>query len=164
MIKVEIATIQVSLVSPHRVLVFKEVEGERYLPIWIGACETEAISMSLQGIEPPRPLTHDLIVELLDTLGARLEYVFVNELANDTFRAQLTLNVEGEERLLDCRPSDAAAIAVRLQAPIYVHEKVMEQAGIVSEPGLLEEYAADQGLDVFRDFLNQLNLDNMPTD
>ena len=164
MIKVEIATIQVSLVSPHRVLVFKEVEGERYLPIWIGACETEAISMSLQGIEPPRPLTHDLIVELLDTLGARLEYVFVNELANDTFRAQLALDVEGEERLLDCRPSDAAAIAVRLQAPIYVHEKVMEQAGIVSEPGLLEEYAADQGLDVFRDFLNQLNLDNMPTD
>jgi len=164
MIKVEIATIQVSLVSPHRVLVFKEVEGERYLPIWIGACETEAISMSLQGIEPPRPLTHDLIVELLDTLGACLEYIFVNELANDTFRAQLALDVAGEERLLDCRPSDAAAIAVRLQAPIYVHEKVMEQAGIVSEPGLLEEHAADQGLDVFRDFLNQLNLDNMPTD
>ncbi len=164
MIKVEIATIQVSLVSPHRVLLFKEVAGERYLPIWIGACETEAISMSLQGIEPPRPLTHDLIVELLDTLGARLEYIFVNELANDTFCAQLALNVEGEEQLLDCRPSDATALAVRLKTPIYVHETVMEQAGIVPEPGMMEEHAADQGLDVFRDFLNQLDLDNMPTD
>jgi len=164
MIKVEIATIQVSLVSPHRVLLFKEVAGERYLPIWIGACETEAISISLQGIEPPRPLTHDLLIKLLELLDVRLEYIFINELANDTFHAQLALDVAGEERLLDCRPSDATALAVRLKTPIYVHETVMQQAGIVPEPGLLQESAADQDLDVFRDFLNQLDLDNLPTD
>lgn len=163
MIEVEIETIQVSLVSPHRIVVLKEREGERYLPIWIGACETEAIAMRLQNVHTPRPMTHDLLVALLAQFGADLRYILINALRDDTFYAQLVLDVHGREQLVDSRPSDAIAIAVRLDAPIYVAESVLDQAGVLPEKSLLEEHASEE-LDVFRDFLNQLDLDDIPTD
>ncbi len=164
MIEVKIETIQVSLVSPHRIIVFKSLTTDRYLPIWIGACETEAISMRLQGIEPPRPLTHDLIVNLMTTLGAHLKYVYINALIDETFYAQLVLDAAGREVVVDCRPSDSVAIAVRLGAAIYVDERVMAEAGLTPEPDLLSAADLQPDLDVFRDFLNRLNLDNIPTD
>lgn len=163
MIEVKIETIQVSLVSPHRVVVLKERHGQRYLPIWIGACETEAIAMRLQEVRTPRPMTHDLIVALLEQFQARLRYVLISALHEDTFYAQLVLDVWGQEQIVDSRPSDAMAIAVRLDVPIYVDEIVMAQAGVLPESSLLEDYDA-QELDVFRDFLNRLDLDNLPTD
>jgi hypothetical protein len=162
MIEVTIETIQVSLVSPHRIVVLKELGAERYLPIWIGACETEAISMQLQGVQPPRPMTHDLIVNLLDTLDAELQYVLVSALTNDTFYGRLVLNVGGEEIEVDCRTSDAMAVAVRVAVPIYVADEVMEEAGVIPEESLLSEDA--EGLDVFRDFLNRLDMDDIATD
>lgn len=164
MIEVTIETIQVSLVSPHRIVVLKEMGAERYLPIWIGACETEAISMRLQGVEPPRPMTHDLIVNLLETLDADLEYILVSALANETFYGRLVLMVEDEEIEVDCRPSDAMAIAVRLGTPIFVDERVMAEAGVVPEESLLEGDEGPEDLDVFRDFLNRLDIDDIPTD
>ncbi len=163
MIEVKIETIQVSLVSPHRIVVLKERTGERYLPIWIGACETEAIAMRLQDVQSPRPMTHDLIVSLLTQFNARLRHVLISALKDDTFYAQLVLDVWGREQIVDSRPSDAMAIAVRLDAPLYVDELVMAQAGVVPEQSLLEERDAEE-LDVFRDFLNRLDLDNLPTD
>ena len=163
MIEVKIETIQVSLVSPHRIVVLKERTGERYLPIWIGACETEAIAMRLQDVRSPRPMTHDLIVEILTQFNARLRHVLISALKDDTFYAQLVLDVWGREQIVDSRPSDAMAIAVRLDAPLYVDELVMAQAGVVPEQSLLEEHDAEE-LDVFRDFLNRLDLDNLPTD
>jgi hypothetical protein len=166
MIEVKVATIQVSLVSPHRIVVLQELGVERYLPIWIGACEAEAISMSLQGVEPPRPMTHDLIVNLLDTWGADLEYIYVHTLANDTFYGRLVVRV-GEDLIeIDSRPSDAIAIAVRVDAPIFVSEEVMDEAATMPEKSLLEGGAEGESedLDVFRDFLNNLDIDDLPTD
>jgi len=163
MIEVKVAAIRVSLVSPHRIIVLKELGAERYLPIWIGACETEAISMRLQGIDPPRPMTHDLIVNILTALDAELQYIFINALKRDTFYCEIMLDVKGEPVVIDSRPSDAIAIAVRLSTPIYVHEDVLTEAGVVPEDSLLEE-TSDEGLDIFRDFLNQLDIDDIPTD
>ncbi len=166
MIEVKIATIQVSLVSPHRIVVLQELEAERYLPIWIGACEAEAISMHLQDVDPPRPMTHDLIVGLLERLGASLDYILVHTLANDTFYGSLFVDVGDELIEVDTRPSDAMAIAVRFGAPIYVDESVMDEAGVVPEEDLLKEEGAgeDEDLDIFRDFLNNIDIDDLPTD
>jgi bifunctional DNase/RNase len=167
MIEVEVATIQVSLVSPHRIVVLQELGEERYLPIWIGACEAEAVSMRLQKVEPPRPMTHDLIVNLLDTWGAELEYIYVHTLANDTFYGRLVVSVGDEILEIDSRPSDAIAIAVRVDAPIFVSEEVMDEAATVPEKSLLGEGEGgeeDEDLDVFRDFLNNLDIDDLPTD
>ncbi|OQA19699.1 MAG: hypothetical protein BWY63_01676 [Chloroflexi bacterium ADurb.Bin360] len=163
MIEVKIETIQVSLVSPHRIVVLKECAGERFLPIWIGACETDALAMHLQNVRAPRPMTHDLIVTLLNQFNARLDHVLISALKDDTFYAQLVLDILGQERIVDSRPSDAMAIAVRLQAPLFVDESVLDQAGVLPDPSLLDEHNAEE-LDVFRDFLNRLDLDNLPTD
>ena len=166
MIEVKVATIQVSLVSAHRIVVLQQIGVERYLPIWIGACEAEAISMELQGIDAPRPMTHDLLVNLVDRLGGHLDYILVHTLANDTFYGSLFIEVDDELIEVDCRPSDAMAIAVRVGAPIYVDEDVMEKAGVEPQENLLEETPGgeDEDLDVFRDFLNNIDLDDLPTD
>jgi hypothetical protein len=122
--------------------------------------------MSLQGVEPPRPMTHDLIVNLLDTWGADLEYIYVHTLANDTFYGRLVVRVDEDVIEIDSRPSDAIAVAVRVDAPIFVSEDVMEEAATVPEKSLLEEGAEgeDEDLDVFRNFLNNLDIDDLPTD
>ncbi len=162
MIEVMLETIQMSLVSPHRIVVLKAVGEERYLPIWIGPCEAEAISLRLRGVTVPRPLTHDLIINLLHAFNAELHYIYINDLRDDTFYARLILDVEGKEMEIDARPSDAIAVAVRWGVPIYVAESVLDEAGVVPEEDVTEERWRD--LDVFRDFLNTLNLDDMPTD
>ena len=160
MIEVTLETIQMSLVSPHRVVVLREVGFERYLPIWIGPCEAEAISVRLNGVEMPRPLTHDLLVRLMDALGAKLLYIFVNALSDNTFFARLVMDVHGEEIEIDSRPSDALAIAVRVGVPVYVAEEVMEEAGVVPEQDIAEQENHEENLGVFRDFLSSLDSDD----
>ena len=165
MIEVKVATIQVSLVSAHRIVVLQQIGVERYLPIWIGACEAEAISMELQGVDPPRPMTHDLLVNMLDRLGGRLDYILVHSLSNDTFYGSLFVEVDEALIEIDSRPSDAMTIAVRAGVPIYVDESVMEKAGVEPEENLLESVSGeDEDLDVFRDFLNNIDIDDLPTD
>jgi hypothetical protein len=159
MIEVTLETIQVSLVSSHRIVVLKEIGAERYLPIWIGPCEAEAISYGAKGVEVPRPLTHDLVVNILDALDAELLYIYVTELANQTFYANLVLMVDDEELRIDVRPSDAIAVAVRLQIPIYVAPEVFEEAGVVPEPDI-REGVDGENLGVFRDFLSSLDFDS----
>jgi hypothetical protein len=160
MIEVTLETIQVSLVSSHRIVVLKQVGMERYLPIWIGPCEAEAISVGVNKIEMERPLTHDLILNTMDALNAELLYIFINDLANNTFYARLLLDVEGEEVEVDSRPSDAMAIAVRVGVPIYVAEYVMDEAGVVPEEDITEGNGESKNLGVFRDFLSSLDSDS----
>lgn len=174
MIEVKVETVQASWVFPHRVMVLKELDTERYLPIWIGAFEAEAISMRLLGHKMPRPLTHDLLVNIMETLDAELLYIYVNALTNNVFYARLILEVsddtsgQGQEIEIDARPSDAVAIAVRCEVPIYVAEEVLEEAGVEPEPSILEEElysdSESQGnydVGAFNEFLRSLNLDDL---
>ncbi len=159
MIEVELETIQMSLVSPHRIAVLKDLDAERYLPIWIGPCEAEAISVRLNGVDLPRPLTHDLTVNILDTLDAELQYIYINALVDNTFYAQLILDLGDEIIEVDSRPSDAMAIAVRAGVPIYISEQVMDEASVVPEPDIMQEASREEDLSVFREFLDTLNYD-----
>lgn len=141
-------------------MVLKEIGAERYLPIWIGPCEAEAISVGVKGIDVQRPLTHDLIVNLLDALDVELSYVHVSELSDNTYFATLAISGAEAEIEVDARPSDAIAVAVRLGVPIYVAESVMTDAGITPEKDLLTYGSEDpENLGVFRDFLSSLDLD-----
>ena len=165
-VEVTIDSVRVSLMSQHRIVVLKEMESNRYLPIWIGPFEADAITIELQDVEVSRPLTHDLLRSIIETLDARVEHVTITDLRNDTFYAQIALNVGGRALPIDSRPSDAIALAVRTRVPIYVDETVLDQAGIMPEPDLDQpDEAADEasaeGAEVpeaFRDFLEGLDL------
>lgn len=163
MIRVVVDSIRVSLMSQHRVVVLRETEGARYLPIWIGPFEADSITIELQGVPMVRPLTHDLLKSVLDELGAKVEYVVVNDLREDTFFARIILDVNGERHDLDSRPSDAIALAVRVKAPIFVAPHVMDEAGILSEAesgtGEVLSEEEEENLSVFKQFLENLDLD-----
>jgi len=131
MIEMVIDSIRVSLMNYQRVVILKEKVSDRYLPIWIGPAEADAIAVKLQGVNVPRPLTHDLMNSMLDTLGARIESIAVTDLKNDTFYARIYININGSQLEVDSRPSDALALAVRVEAPIYVDDSVLERAGIL---------------------------------
>ncbi|MBN1955219.1 MAG: bifunctional nuclease family protein [Anaerolineae bacterium] len=158
MIEVKIAGIQVSLTSQHRVVLLKEIDADRYLPIWIGPFEAEAINFKLQQIETPRPMTHDLLKNIIETLGGAVQYIVVSGLHDNTFYARIVVDSNGQEIEIDARPSDSIALAVRVQAPIYVDEQVMDQVGIVPEQDLTGE---DQDT-AFDEFLSGLNIDDLP--
>lgn len=159
MIELEIYSILYSLLSRHRVVLLKEKLGERYLPIWIGQHESEAIAMRLQGATVPRPMTHDLLNSTISELGGALQYVIVNDLSNGTFFAHLAVEHRGQMRLIDSRPSDAIALAVRAQVAIYAERQVLDKAGIAPSPDIRPSREADaENLDVFRDFIDNLDL------
>ncbi len=130
MVEMTIESIRVSLMNYQRVVILKEKNADRYLPIWIGPAEADAIAVRLQEVSVARPLTHDLLRSVIDSLGAVVEYVLVNDLANDTFYARIMLQVDGRILEIDSRPSDAIALAVRAQVPIYAEESVLEKAGV----------------------------------
>ncbi len=158
MVEVKIESIRVSLMSQYRVVILKDVASNRYLPIWIGPYEADAITIHLQEVQVPRPLTHDLIVKLLEELEARVDHVMVSDLSNETFYARLILKVGDKELSIDSRPSDAVAIAVRVDCPIYVADEVMERAGVVPEE---EGALPDEDLGAFKDFIGSLDLDDL---
>ncbi len=160
MIEVKIAGIQVSLMSQHRVVLLKELGAERYLPIWIGPYEAEALSLELQQISVARPLTHDLLKNVIEAMGGVVEYIVVSELRDDTFYARIVISMDGRTIEVDSRPSDAMNLAVRTRVPIYVAEEVMEQAGVVPEQDLGEESREEES--AFDEFLRGLNLDDLP--
>ncbi len=131
MVEMVIDSIRVSLMNYQRVVILKEKIADRYLPIWIGPAEADAIAVKLQGVNVPRPLTHDLLRSVIDTLGASINSIVVSDLKNDTFFAKIALDVDGGQVEVDSRPSDALALAVRVGAPIYVEDSVMDKAGIL---------------------------------
>jgi uncharacterized protein len=129
-IELTIESIRVSLMNYQRVVILKEKDSDRYLPIWIGPAEADAIAVRLQEVAVARPLTHDLLHSVIDSLGASVDYVIVNDLSNDTFFARIMLQIDGRVMEIDSRPSDAIALAVRVQVPIYADESVLEKAGV----------------------------------
>ena len=135
MLEMSIDSIRVSPMNYQRVVILKEKDSDRYLPIWIGPAEADAIAVKLQDLSVPRPLTHDLLRTVIDTLGASVKHILVSDLQNDTFYAKITLQTNGTATEIDCRPSDAVALAVRVQVPIYVDESVLDKAGILLDKG-----------------------------
>ncbi len=138
MVEVVIDSIRVSLVSQQQVILLRERQANRYLPIWIGAFEANAIQLALHEVELARPMTHDLMRRILDVLGARLERVEVTSLKENTFYGNLVVSHQGRVYNIDARPSDAIALAVRAHVPIYVAREVMDEAAIVPDEGMEE--------------------------
>lgn len=164
MIKVTIDSVRASLLSQHRVVVLKEEGLERYLAIWIGPYEADAITIKLQGVEVARPLTHDLLQQTIGKLGAQVSYVVVTDLQDDTFFARVVMDRDGERIELDSRPSDAICLAVRTQSPIFVSESVMERAGVVPDEELDMESVSDEEeekLAPYKDFIEGLDLGDL---
>jgi len=180
MLEVVIDSIRVSLMSQQRIVILREKDTERYLPIWIGVYEAESITIALQEVEVARPLTHDLLANVISQLEARVLRVEVIALRDDTFYGNIVAEKDGNLLNIDSRPSDALAIAVRAHVPILVARSVMESAGIVPEEDLQEQPAeqaklakpatpaspepetevSEDRLSVFQDFLEGLDLDD----
>jgi len=178
MIEMTIDSIRVSLMNYQRVVILKEKMAERYLPIWIGPAEADAIAVKLQGVTPPRPLTHDLLSDVIKKLGATIESINVCDLKNDTFYARVILNVDGGQIEVDSRPSDALALAVRAEVPIYADESVLDRASIlldketgkpflgdkeISEADIGNKKISDEELNrlsAFREFVDNLDMED----
>ena len=175
-IEMVVESVRVHMLSSRHVVILKETDRDRYLPIWIGPWEASAIAMRLQGLTPERPLTHDLFASALGELGVRVERVVIAALAEETFHARLILRSDSRQLEIDSRPSDALALAVRLGTPIFAAPEVLEQAGLGAEAAAegidpdeereplsgaaLEatgERINDPRLAVFRDFVNSLD-------
>jgi bifunctional DNase/RNase len=173
LIEMVVESVRVHMLSSRHVVILKETGRERYLPIWIGPWEASAIAMRLQGLTPERPLTHDLFASALEAVEVRVARVVISELSDETFHARLFVEREGRLGEVDARPSDALALAVRVGAPIYAASDVLEQAGLGAEGALGEEGGGEPGemlestgerivdprLDVFREFVNSLDVD-----
>jgi uncharacterized protein len=189
-IEMIVESVRVHMPTGRHVLLLKEVGLGRVLPIWIGPWEASAIAMRLQGMTPERPLTHDLLGTVIGELGARVERVVIVSLADETFHARLVLVTPDARHEVDARPSDAIALALRTESPIYAAASVLDHAASLPEPDEEDdESAAGSGttdlrpgparrpprpgapreatgepidtarLDVFRDFVNSLDLD-----
>lgn len=176
MIEMTIDSIRVSLMNYQRVVMLKEKMAERYLPIWIGPAEADAIAVKLQGVTVPRPLTHDLLCTVIKTLGATINSIIVSDLRNDTFYAKIIFDVDGRQMEIDSRPSDALALAVRAEVPIYAEEAVLDKASILldketGKPFRQEREKGEAGdkevseeelkkMSAFYDFINTLDLED----
>jgi bifunctional DNase/RNase len=172
MIEVVIDSIRVSLMSQQRIVILRELDAERFLPIWIGVYEAEAITISLQEVEVARPLTHDLLKNIFTALNAHIVRVEVSALHDDTFFGSIVAEANGQTVTIDARPSDALNLAVRAHVPILVARSVMDSAGVIPEKDLQTEtiekpadetkpdmeVSADR-LSVFEDFLEKLDID-----
>ncbi len=170
MIEVVIDSIRISLVSQHRIVLLKEIDSNRQLPIWIGPCEADAITIELQDVKVARPLTADLVNLVTKELGGEISHVLIRELTDQVFHASLFIDIGENSREIDCRPSDAIALAVRAKVPILVNEAVLEEAGVQPEPDLMQD-AADEdteeevgNLDAFSDFLDTLDFEDFEGD
>jgi hypothetical protein len=141
------------MLSSQHVVLLKERERDRYLPIWIGPWEANAIATRLQGVAPERPLTHDLFIATLTAMGAKLRRVIISSLAEETYHATLELELDGRTIEVDARPSDSLALAVRAGVKIFASEAVLDKAGVQPEANV------DEKLEVFREFVNSLDVD-----
>lgn len=177
MVEVMIDSIRVSLMSQSRIVILREVNAERYLPIWIGVYEAEAIALALQEVEVARPMTWDLLKNTFTALNARILRIEVVDLRDETFFGNIVVEANGKIINIDSRPSDALALAVRARVPILVARSVMDAAGIVPEEDLQGSEAAvsaesqaissEEGegrLSVFEDFLEKLDLGDLDQD
>ncbi len=158
MVELSLVGVRVELPSNQPIVLLKEATGERYLPIWIGAVEATAIAFALQGIQTPRPMTHDLMRDLLTETGVEVERIVINDLIDQTFYALIRLQANGGTAEVSSRPSDAIALAVRISAPIFADESVLDQAGIE----LKDEEETE--VEKFREFLDQVTPEDFAAD
>jgi bifunctional DNase/RNase len=154
MIEMELTGVRVELPTNQPIVLLREKDGERYLPIWIGPSEAASIAMALQAVATPRPMTHDLMKTILDDLTVTVTQIVVTELRESTFYAVMTLQRGSESLEISARPSDAMALAVRMAVPIFALEEVLEEAAILI-PG--EE---DEEVEKFREFLDNVSPDD----
>jgi uncharacterized protein len=170
-IEVFVESIRVNMTNYKRVVMLKEKTAPRYLPIWIGHFEADAIAIPMQNVPVPRPLTHDLLSSVVGALGGKVTQVVINELADETFYAKLIIDANGRHVEVDSRPSDAIAIAIRAKVPIYVEDAVLDQAGMVFDSENEGEEAEAQAapaevldetkLSVFKEFIETLDIEDL---
>ena len=150
-VAMEVVGVRIELPTNTPILLLREQEGERFLPIWIGTGEATAIALAMEGVEPPRPMTHDLMKLLLDSLGSTVERVVVTDLQDGTFFADLVLQRDGEEVTISARPSDAIALATRTETPVFAARAVLDEGGVeIRDEGQEEE------IERFREFLEDV--------
>lgn len=154
-IQMEIVGVRVELPSNQPIVLLREEGGSRYLPIWIGATEATAIATAIEGVQPPRPLTHDLMRSVIDAAGALAVKVVITEMRDSIFFADLTLDVSGKEVKVSSRPSDAIALAVRTGTPVFAAPAVLEEAAVFFEDEDEEEEVAK-----FREFLEEATVED----
>jgi uncharacterized protein len=147
------------LVGKQPIVLLKTADGNKFLPIWIGHPEAAAILMKLQSQAPPRPMTHDLLSDMLEQLGAQIIRITVTELRENTFYAQITLQQDGGEIEIDSRPSDAIALAIRAEAPIFAADRVIEESAIEFEGEEIDQDRLDEEVAKFRNFLDEVTPD-----
>lgn len=173
MVEVVIDSIRVSLISQQRIVILREVDADRYLPIWIGIYEAEAIALALQDVEVARPLTWDLLKNLFSILDARILRVEVTSLHDDTYYGNIVAEADGRKLDIDSRPSDAIALAVRVHVPILVSRSILDSVGVVPEKDMQEtgkekeqpaqapaSEISEENLSVFKDFIDNLDIDD----
>ena len=152
MIPVEVVGVRIEMPSNQPIVLLKEISGSRYLPIWVGTAEATAIAFSQQGLKPQRPLTHDLLVDILNSEKIRLRSVHLTELRDGIFYSDLVLvNENGHEQKVSSRPSDAVALAVRVEAPILATNELFEETGIS-----IPEQGEDE-IEKFKEFLDEIS-------
>jgi bifunctional DNase/RNase len=154
-VPMSVVGVRVELPSNTPIVLLRELSGERYLPIWIGAVEASAIASAMEGVEPPRPLTHDLLKNVVEAMGAAVTRVVITELRDSVFYADLVLSLDGEEIHVSSRPSDAIALAVRTDAPVFAMPIVLEDAGIE-----IREEDEEQEIERFREFLEDVTVED----
>jgi hypothetical protein len=147
------------LVGKQPIVLLKTADGNKFLPIWIGHPEAAAILMKLQSQAPPRPMTHDLFTDMLEQLGAQVVRITVTELRENTFYAQITVQLDGSEIEVDSRPSDAIALAIRAEAPIFAAERVIEESAIEFEGDDVSEEQLEAEVSKFKAFLEDVTPD-----
>jgi uncharacterized protein len=150
MIELNLVGVRIELPSQQPIVLLREREGERFLPIWIGNSEAQAIALAMQGVVPPRPLTHDLMKSLLEEVGVHIDRIVITELREGTFYAIIQMSRNGSRFEVSSRPSDAIALAVRVSVPIFASEEVLSEAAIMIRD---EE---EQEVEKFREFLDQV--------
>ena len=157
MVEMAVESVRVHMLSTQHVVILKDLARPRFLPIWIGPWEANAIAMRLQGLTPERPLTHDLFAGVLAELGVTIREVVIADLADETFHARILLEAGGRVVEVDSRPSDALALAVRTGVRIFVTEEVLDRAGVESAGDDDDEAPDEERLSIFRDFVNSLD-------
>lgn len=168
MIEMTVESVRINLATQQRVVILKSTKQERYLFIWIAHPEAYAIAVELQGTTSPRPLTHDLLKNVITELGAKIVSIVISDLIDEIYYARIVLDVAGRHVEVDSRPSDAIALAVRAKTPIYVEESVLDRAGVALEQGEEQQSPRSKAeakqetepdnLDAYRDFINSLDV------
>lgn len=147
MLQMQVHDVNVDVTTNQPVIILKDVGSRRFLPIWIGQFEATAILMEIRGVKPTRPLTHDLLKAIIGTLEATVSHIVINDLRDGTFYAQIHLSTDSTSLEIDARPSDAIALAVRVDVPIFADEMVVEKASVLTEEGESDE------VEQFKEFL-----------